>query len=77
MKLTDRLWEYFLQNPVVWLLAALLGVAVYANYKVNRQFDTVCDAIKLRADEFIDKPNNAYAKAQNICEDRLDSVARE
>jgi len=27
--------------------------------------------------EFIDKPNNAYAKAQNICQDRLDSVARE
>ena len=80
MKLTDRFWGYFLQNPVVWLLAALLGVAVYENYKLNRQFDTVCDAIKL-PDEFIDKlidePKNAYAKAQNICEDRLDSVARE
>ena len=75
LKLTDRFWGYFLQNPVVWLLAALLGVAVYENYKLNRQFDTVCDAIKLRAVEFIDKPNNAYAKAQNICEDRLDSAA--
>ena len=77
LKLTDRFWGYFLQNPVVWLLVAILGVAVYANYKLNRQLDTVCDAIKLRADEFIDKPNNAYAKAQNICQDRLDSVARE
>ena len=75
MKLTDRFWGYFLQNPVVWLLVALLGVAVYANYKLNRQFDIVCDAIKLRADEFIDKPNNAYARAQKICEDRLDSAA--
>ena len=75
--MTDRFWHYFFLNPVAWFLVALLGVAVYANYKVNRQFDTVCDAIKLRADEFIDKPNNAYAKAQNICQDRLDSVARE
>jgi len=78
LKLTDRFWGYFLQNPVVWLLVAILGVAVYANYKLNRQLDTVCDAIKL-PDEFIDKlidePKNAYAKAQNICEDRLDSAA--
>ena len=26
-------------------------------------------------DKLIDKPKNAYAKAQNICEDRLDSAA--
>jgi hypothetical protein len=69
MKLTDRFWGYF--------LAALLGVAVYENYKLNRQFDTVCDALKLRAEEFIDKPSNAFARAQSICEDRLDSVAGE
>jgi hypothetical protein len=81
MKLTDRLWDYFFQNPVAWffqnpvawLLVALLVVVVYANYKLNRQLDTVCDAIKL-PDEFIDRlidgPKNAYARAQNICGDR-------
>jgi len=74
MKLTDRFWGYSLQNPVVWFLLSLLIVAVYANYKLNRQLDTVCDWIK-SPDEFIDKPNNAYARAQNICEDRRDSVA--
>ena len=73
--MTDRFWHYFFLNPVAWLLAALLGVAIYENYKLNRQFDTVCDAIKLRAYEFIDKPNNAYAKAQSVCEDRPDSAA--
>jgi hypothetical protein len=73
-KLTDRFWGYFLQNPVVWFLLLLLIVAVYANYKLNRQLDTVCEWIK-SPDEFIDKPNNAYAKAQNICEDRRDSSA--
>ena len=72
MKLTDRSWHYFFLNPVAWFLLLLLIVAVYANYKLNRQFDIVCDAIKLRADEFIDKPNNAYARAQKICEDRLE-----
>ena len=78
LKLTDRFWGYFLQNPVVWLLVAILGVAVYANYKLNGQLDTVCDAIKLPdefIDKLIDKPKNAYARAQNICEDRLDSAA--
>jgi len=72
-KLTDRFWHYFFLNPVTWLLVAILVVAVYANYKLNRQLDTVCDAIKL-PDEFIDRlidgPKNAYAKAQNICKDR-------
>ena len=73
-KLTDRFWHYFFLNPVVWFLLLLLIVAVYANYKLNRQLDTVCDWIR-SPDEFIDKPNNAYARAQNICEDRRDSVA--
>ena len=73
-KLTDRFWHYFLLNPVAWFLVALLGVAVYANYKLNGQLETVCDAIKL-PDEFIDMPKNAYAKAQSVCEDRLDSAA--
>jgi hypothetical protein len=68
-KLTDRFGHYFF-NPVAWFLLLLLIVAVYANYKLNRQLDTVCDAIKLRADEFIDRPNNAFARAQNICKDR-------
>jgi hypothetical protein len=68
-KLTDRFGGYFLQNPVVWFLLLLSIVAVYANYKLNRQLDTVCDWIK-SPDEFIDKPNNAYARAQNICGDR-------
>jgi hypothetical protein len=68
-KLTDRFGHYFF-NPVAWFLLLLLIVAVYENYKLNRQLDTVCDAIKLRADEFIDRPNNAFARAQNICKDR-------
>jgi hypothetical protein len=75
MKLTDRLWDYFLQNPVAWFfqnpVAWLLVALLY--YKLNRQLDTVCDAIKL-PDEFIDRlidgPKNAYARAQNICGDR-------
>ena len=69
MKLTDRFWHYFFLNPVAWFLLLLLIVAVYANYKLNRQLDTVCDWIK-SLNEFIDRPNNAYAKAQNICGDR-------
>jgi hypothetical protein len=69
MKLTDRFWHYFFLNPVAWFLLLLLIVAVYANYKLNRQLDTVCDWIK-SPDEFIDRPNNAYARAQNICKDR-------
>ena len=69
MKLTQRFWHYFFLNPVAWFLLLLLIVAVYANYKLNRQLDTVCDWIK-SPDEFIDRPNNAYAKAQNICGDR-------
>jgi hypothetical protein len=73
-KLTDRFWHYFFLNPVAWFLLLLLIVVVYENYKLNRQLDTVCDWIK-SPDEFIDKPNNAYAKAQNICGDRLDSAA--
>jgi hypothetical protein len=69
-KLTDRFWHYFFLNPVAWFLLLLLIVAVYANYKLNGQLDTVCDAIKLPG-EFIDKPKNAYQKAQNVCEDRM------
>ena len=65
MKLTDRFWHYFFLNPVAWFLLLLLIVAVYANYKLNRQLDTVCDWIK-SPDEFIDRPNNAYAKAQTF-----------
>jgi hypothetical protein len=74
-KLTERFWHYFFLNPVTWLLVAILVVAVYVNYKLNRQLDAVCDAIKL-PDEFIDRlidgPKNAYARAQNICEDRYE-----
>jgi hypothetical protein len=69
-KLTDRFWHYFFLNPVAWFLLLLLIVAAYANYKLNGQLETVCDAIKL-PDEFIDKSKNAYQKAQNVCEDRM------
>jgi hypothetical protein len=72
MKLTDRLWGYFLQNPVAWLLAALLAVVVYANYKLGDKLDTVCDAIEL-PDEAIDKPKTLLEKAQSVCEDRIDT----
>lgn len=30
-------------NPLAWLLAALLVVAVYGNYTVGHQLTTVCD----------------------------------
>jgi hypothetical protein len=73
-KLTDRFWGYFFLNPIAWFLSLLLILVVYENYKLNRKLDTVCDWIK-SPDEFIDKPNNAYARAQNICEDRRDSTA--
>src|SRR5215467_9128689 len=65
MKLTDRFWHYFFLNPVAWFLLLLLIVAVYSNYKLNRQLDTVCDWIK-SPDEFIDKPNNALRTANRF-----------
>ena len=69
-EIDGQILAYFFLNPVAWFLLLLLIVAVYANYKLNGQLDTVCDAIKL-PDEFIDKPKNAYQKAQNVCEDRM------
>jgi len=67
-RLADRLLHYVLLNPVAWLLLVFLIVAVHANYKLQAQLDTVCDAIEIpEAYDFPDKPKTDLEKAQYVC----------
>ena len=62
-RLADRLLHYVLLNPVAWLLLVFLIVAVHANYKLQAQLDTVCDAIEIpEAYDFPDKPKTDLEK---------------
>jgi hypothetical protein len=71
MKRTDRLWSHFFQKPLAWLLAALLVLVVYMNYREDVQLATVCDVIE-SPHGAIDKPKTLLERAQSVCDGRFD-----
>ena len=45
MKQIDTIREGFVNNPVAWILCALLGVAEYGNHQRGRDLDRVCELL--------------------------------
>ena len=60
----------FEDNPIAWILAGLLAISVYGNFRTGAEFSHLCRLLGPH-DVSYGKPRSAVEEIHTICADRL------